>query len=701
MTIDVSAFRVAETLSAPQPLPNGVRFTTEIGPLTVTLHAQGILRLRLGESDLPDYGLLAEPAGDGTEAMVMEVPDGYRVAGGGVVIDFTVNPVRFRLYRTHDLVATSISDEHFRGWTRLPAIARGPDHWLVSFALQGSEAIYGLGERFSTLNARGQLINSRNEDALGVNTEHAYKNIPFAFSPKGWGVLAHSPATVISGVGHPQWSNRSLVMLVEDAAADLFLFVGQDPAALLERLTWLTGRPQRPPDWSLGVWLSRAYYRTPAEALQAAQEIRAHRIPCDVITFDGRAWQDTPTRFLFEWDPSRFDDPKASVQALKDLGFKVCNWEYPYVSINNPHFGELADKGYFLKDAKTGAPYQYHWDPGPFGQVLTPLPTSGLLDFTNPEAYAFWRDQHKALFDIGVDVMKVDFGEQIPDEVVAFNGDGGRRLHSVYALLYNRCVYEATEQHYDGEPMVWARSGWIGSQRYPVQWGGDPQSDWGGLVGSIRGGLNWGLSGVPYYASDVGGFYGAQQPDPELYIRWTQAAIYGSHFRFHGIGVREPWGFGQEALGICRQTLEWRYRLIPYLAQAMDRAAATGLPVMRAMVLAFPKDPAAWAFDLQFMCGPDLLVCPVTEPEAMTGGHLTVYLPAGERWVDLATGTVQDGGQVLTVTCPLDRIPVYGRVGGVLPLGPVVQHTGELPGGRATIVEQWRFAATGIEKSAG
>ena len=426
-----------------------------------------------------------------------------------------------------------------------------------------------------------------------------------------------------------------------------------------------------PPRWSLGAWLSRAYYRTADELLDVAQEVVDRDLPIDVITLDGRAWQDTDTRFAFEWDPVRYPKPEGVIAALMDKGLRLCVWEYPLVSVRNRLFDEMAAKGWLLKD-RHGEPSIYRFDPEPFGQVLTPLPDSGLVDFTHPDAFAFWRDRHLPLFNQGVAVFKSDFGEQVPDDAIAHNGDTGRRLHNVYPLLYNRCVFEAariatarqTATDTPDRPLVFGRSGWIGSQRYPVQWGGDPQTDWEGLAGSIRGGLSWGLSGAPCYATDIGGFYGAP-PDAELFVRWTQAAVFASHMRFHGVGPREPWAFGDDALAIVRDFLALRYRLIPYLEQTLAEAEQTGLPVMRAMPVAFPAERTLAGLDGQYMFGPDLLVAPVVRP----GGHVTVVLPPGD-WVDFWDGTKLLGNRRLSLTCPLDRIPVYVRAGATLPLGP-------------------------------
>src|SRR5438445_5513918 len=312
----------------------------------------------------------------------------------------------------------------------------------------------------------------------------------------------------------------------------------------------------------------------------------------------------------------------------------------------------------------------------PFSGALTPLPPSGIVDFTHPDAYAWWRDAHEPLFKAGVDVIKSDFGEHVPDDAVAFNGDTGARLHNVYPLLYNRCVYDATRKFTptDGQPViVWSRAGWAGSQRYPVQWGGDPQSDWEGLAASIRGALSWGMSGGPYHATDIGGFYGSEPPAPELYLRWLQMSVFSSHMRLHGLSPREPWAFGEEAERVARQWIAFRYRLLPYLKTVIAQATTTGMPVMRAMPLAFPGVALTRGYETQFMCGDALLIAPIVSP----GGEVEVALPSG-AWYDLATRQRLAGRQVIRYRAPLDRFPVFGREGYALPLGPVVQHTGEI-----------------------
>jgi len=684
MTFDTTAFVRLDALQMFDKSASGASFTTSTGDiLEASSYGPGVFRMRVGPSTLPDYGLVV---GRAKACKVEHGENGaWRLTSGESTLEISSAPLRFRLLHRGAPVAGSITDEHFRGFTRLPAFGRVREgaHWTMALALASGEPVYGLGEKFGPLNKRGQLVHSHVADALGVNTGLAYKNVPFAWGPgngKGaWGFFVHTTASVTHGVGHPDWSHRSYAIDLEDEALDVFVFAADTPAGILDLYTQLTGRPATVPLWSLGLWVSRAYYKTPEEATAVAAKLRAHRIPCDVLTLDGRAAWKVETRVDFEWDPDRFPNPRAALAAIREHNLRICVWEYPYVSVHSPLFMELASRGYLLTTAD-GDPYVFGWDtaPGtsPFGKVLTPLPESGIVDFTHPGAYVWWRDAHAPLFADGVDVIKSDFGEQVPDDAVAFNGDSGRRLHNVYPLLYNKCVYEATakfQRDRESAPMVWGRAGWTGSQRYPIQWGGDPQSDWEGLAASIRGALSWGMSGVPYHSSDIGGFYGSQQPSPELYVRWLQATVFSSHIRLHGIGEREPWAFGAEAEAAAKKWLGFRYRLIPYLQHAIAEAVATGMPVMRAMALAYPGNALVRTFETQFMCGDTLLVAPVVQ----AGGEVEIALPPG-AWYDLISRQRFPGQRVLRYKAALDQFPVFGREGHALQMGFAVQHTGEI-----------------------
>jgi alpha-D-xyloside xylohydrolase len=635
-----------------------VRVPTSGGELAITLHTFGA-RLRLGPT-ARDYGILVAPPA----ALDVDLSDDgerTRIAAGDLVLTLEHAPLAFTLDRGGRRVQSSPSDAHFVRRYRLPPFAQLDHGWLLSLELGHATRVYGLGEKWGRLDHRGELIRSFNHDALGANAERSYKNTPFAWSPDGWGVFVHTCAAVTHAVGHAPWSQRAYALEVDSPTLDLFLFDGADGAEQLAQYTALTGRAPIPPRWSLGVILSKAYYKDADEILAVAREVRRRGMPCETITFDGRAWQDTDTRFAFEWCPKRYPDPKPVLDALKAMDFRICVWEYPLISVRNPLFAELAARGWLIRDRRTGEAYRYQWDLEPFGPVLTPLPESGLLDFTEPDAYAYWRDRHRALFEAGVDMIKADFGEQVDEHMVASDGSHGSELHNAYALLYNRCVYEAAQRYAKDGAFLFSRAAWAGSQRYPSQWGGDPQADWGGLAASIRGALSWGMSGGPYFATDVGGFY-ADRRDPELYVRWAQAAVFSAHMRLHGIGPREPWSYGEAAEAAVNAALALRVRLLPYLERCLAEARATGLPVQRAMVLACPDEPAAWAFETQFFLGADLLVAPCLAP----GGEVEVYLPQGD-WQRYPDGQAIVGGRCHRLTLGLAEIAVFRRIGVVLP----------------------------------
>ncbi|KPZ55404.1 alpha-xylosidase [Pseudoalteromonas sp. P1-25] len=665
---DWNAIEPARLIAEPKLQGHVLVLPTQFGEVSVTISQFG-LRLNAGSTHDETFKILTTTPSN-LPLSLNTLDHGFAATAGDYRLEFYSDPFYFKLYKNDKLVQQSATDGHFVRQHRLPPLAKTNNGWILSLELNYDEAVYGLGEKWGKLDKRGQLIRSYNHDALGVNAEKSYKNTPYAWSPEGWNLFVHTPAPVTHGVGYALWSQRAYVCLVEDDALDVFLYQEQTPAQSINRYCELTGFAPVPPQWSFGVILSKAYYKDADELLSVAREVRAKNMPCDVITLDGRAWQDTDTRFAFEWDPTRYADPKPVLDELKAMDFKICVWEYPMISVNNPLFAKAAENGWLIKDKRTGKAYQYEWDLSPFGEVLTPLPESGILDFTHPDAYEYWLESHKPLFELGVDMIKADFGEQLEDEnMVSHSGDSGIRLHNVYSMLYNRCVYEAAEKYCKTGPFLFSRSAWTGSQRFPAQWGGDPQADWQGLAASIRGSLAWGMSGGPFFATDIGGFY-KDTRDAELYVRWAQASVFSAHMRLHGIGPREPWSYTEQASDAVFAALKLRYQLIPYLQACAEQAQQTGLPIQRAMALAFPDEVLAHRFDQQFMCGEKLLVVPCVVPN----GKVKFYLPQGE-WLSFPDGQTYEGGKYYEETLELTQMAVFVRKGDTLMLGPEVQHT--------------------------
>jgi alpha-D-xyloside xylohydrolase len=679
--LDSSDYLPIDASSSLGASASGASFATSTGDmLEIGSFGPGIFRLRVGPNTRPDYGLIAARA---QRCDVAQPSRGlWTFTAGDGSLELAGTPLTLRLMHAGKTVLASITDRTRGGKTRLPAIgrARQGQSWVAAYALASGEPVYGLGAQAATLNKRGQLVDSQVE-AAGASPFASGTSAPFCWSPGpgggAWGIYVHTPSRVLHGVGYPGWSQRSYGLVVDDEALDLFLIAARDPAQVIERYTALTGRAPEVPRWSLGVWIARDDDSSADDAVAAASDLRARRVPCDVLTLDGAAPWDRWTSFDFRWDPRRYPDPAGALARIRQHGFKVGVCEEPAISIHSPLFHDLAARKYLMTDAD-GRPYERAGgtapDDAPAGAQLAP-PT-GIVDLTNPAAYAWWRNAHEALFKAGVDVIEAGGGGDVPADAIAFNGDTGQRVANVYPLLYGRCVFDAAEKFAPAEqapPLIWSGAGWTGSQRYPVQSGGETQSDWEGLAASIRASLSSGMSGVPYRACEVGGGYGGEPASAELYLRWLQAGVFASHLKLRAGGGRDPWPLDADQEKIALQWLEFRYRLLPYLGTVVAQAARTGLPVMRAMPLAFPGNALTRAYDMQFMCGDALLVAPVIA----AGGEVDVALPPG-AWYDLATRQRVAGRQVIRYRATLDRVPVFGREGHALPLGPAVQHTGEV-----------------------
>ncbi len=690
MLFDASAFLRIGIEGSVDATSASAAFATSTGDiLEITACAGDAFRLRIGPSTRPDYGLMAGRAR--SFSATRQERGTWTLANGDAELVLGGSPCSLRLDFKGATLLESTTDRLASGDTRLPALGRAQRGglWVAALALDSGEPVYGLGEKFGRLDKRGELVHSQVEDAQSVNTGQGYRNVPFAWSPGigrgAWGVFVHTPGMVTHGVGHPDWSHRSYAVAVEDEALDLVLFAAGAPAGVLDAFTSLTGRAPPVPRWSLGLWAAGAHDTTDA-ALATAQRVRQRRIPCDVVVVQASALAQ-PAAAPGEDEPAA--DPAAALAQLRALGLRTCVREHPYVPAHSRGFRELAQSGYLLRNAH-GQPYAAAWrsNAGSTTEV-------GMFDFTHPEASAWWRDAHAALFAAGAAAIDGTGGEHVPDDAIAHNGDWGRRLHNAYPLLQDRCVFEATAKFAaegDTPPLVWSRAGWTGSARHSLGSPGAAQSDWEGLAASIRGALSWGMSGGAFAGIDIGGDNG-DGPGGELYARWLQAAVFASHLRLPRTEGREPWAFGPEVEAICRKWLAFRYRLVPYLERAAAESAATGLPLMRAMPLAFPRNALLRGYETQFMCGDAMLVAPVVR----AGGEVEVALPPG-NWFDLNTRQRLPGRQVLRYRAKADQFPVFGREGHVLPLGRAVQHTDEIDAA-APIELAWIFGRPGVPLS--
>ncbi|GII03506.1 TIM-barrel domain-containing protein [Planobispora takensis] len=547
-----------------------------------------------------------------------------------------------------------------------------------SFAAPADEAFAGFGESFTPLDKRGQRPVMWNFDAFGAESQRAYKNVPFYLSSRGYGVLVDSGTPVEFDVC--QSTHSCVQIVVPDDLIDYYVIAGPTPPEVLDRFDRLTCRPLLPPKWAFGTWISSGFFvDTQERVMNRARTIRERGIPCDVLHLD-TYWQTDGHWSDLRWDEAGFPDPAGMLAELKEMGFKVCLWMNPYVSHLSPAFPAAAEAGYFLKkqDGEVYVADSWHGS----------YPACGIVDFTNPDAAEWFRGLLRPLLEQGVQVFKTDFAEGVPHDAVAFNGMTGTDLHNVYTLLFNDVVAEVTRE-VAGHGMVWARSSFLGGQRHSAQWSGDTYTSYPAMGSTLRGGLSHGLSGIPFWSHDAGGFTG--RPTDDLYVRWTQFGAFSPLLRLHGTTSREPWEFPEvEAEAVA--ALKLRYRLMPYLYTAAAEAARTGAPMMRALCVDHPDDPVAWQADLEYLLGRDLLVAPMTSPD----GVRRVYLPAGD-WVDHWTGEVLAGGRYVTVRTPLDRIPLFVRHGALIPvLAEPGGTVGDGPFGEITLLGYGTVTGTAV-----
>ena len=626
----------------------------ELG-ISVTPVNERTLRVRVHTSNvLPDDSadevmLVAEPQAQPRAWKAVRTASGdVQYASPYGILEIKSSPWRIVLKDAsgRDLTHTRTWSDNDSTQIKVPPfsfIKRGSDNTRSInpvFSLAPGEKIYGLGESPTALNKAGQKLNLFVTDPQGPEGRDMYKPIPFWFSNRGYGMFMHTSAPVTMDMGNSYIGANKIFMADEDM--DFFIFFGE-PKDMLSEYTALTGRPDVPPLWSFGTWMSRISYFTEDEARDVAAQLKKHRIPADVIHLD-TGWFDVDWQCDYEFSPERFADAGKMVQDLLKQGYHISLWQLPYFVPGNKYFPELVEKGLAVKNGRGTIPYE-----------------DAVLDFTNPATVDWYQEKIKKLIGMGVGAIKVDFGEAAPIEGVYHNGRTGWYEHNLYPLRYNKAVADATRD-VSGENIIWARSAWAGSQRYPLHWGGDAATTNTGMQGTVRAGLSLGLSGFPFWSHDMGGFV-TSTPE-SLYRRWLPVGFLTSHTRAHGAPPTEPWLYdNKEFTDYFRRCAEMKYSLMPYIYTQATESAANGWPMFRAMLLEFPNDPGVWNIDDQYMFGSEMLVAPLFEE----GFERDVYLPGDKPWHDYQTGSVyQPGWQHIKADGPLQCI-ILVRDGASIP----------------------------------
>jgi alpha-D-xyloside xylohydrolase len=515
------------------------------------------------------------------------------------------------------------------------------------------ECVYGLGERFTAFVKNGQVVETWNEDG-GTGCDQAYKSVPFYLTNRGYGVLVNETGPVSFEVASEKVSR--VQFSIPGESLDYFVIYGPDPKDVLRKLSALTGRPALPPAWSFGLWLSTSFTTNYDEATVTSfiEGMKSRDLPLHVFHFDC-FWMREFNWCDLQWDTRTFPDPAGMLRRLHERGLKISVWINPYIAQCSPLFEEGRRLGCLLKRPNGEVWQRDQWQPG-----------MGIVDFTNPAAREWFAGHLRRLVEMGVDCFKTDFGERIPTDVVYHDGSDPVKMHNFYPIGYNETVFSTLEKiRGEGEAIVFARSAFATGQRFPVHWGGDCYSTFESMAESLRGGLSFGICGFGFWSHDIGGFEG--QAPAAVYKRWVAFGLLSSHSRLHGSSsYRVPWNYDDEACDVLRFFTKLKCRLMPYLFGAAVQAHREGIPVMRAMALEFPGDPACDTLDRQYMLGGSILVAPVFSED----GWVDYYLPEG-RWTHLLTGEVQAGGRWHRARHGFLSLPLLVRPGTVLPVGAV------------------------------
>ncbi|MCB0047822.1 MAG: hypothetical protein KDD92_20535 [Caldilineaceae bacterium] len=565
----------------------------------------------------------------------------------------------------------------------------------LRFACAAGERFFGLGERFNALNQRGNVLDIRCYEQYKNQGKRTYLPIPFLLSSLGYGLWVQSARWMQFDLAASRTDCWTLEAdLGPEEALTLSWFQAEDPFVIVGDFARRTGPPVLPPAWSFGLWMSGNEWNSLARVEQEVAASFEHGITPGVIVLE--AWSDEATFYIWndaEYAPrpgnetfqyadftfptgGKWPDPKAMIDGLHAQGIRVLLWQVPILKADEGNNEQHAlDRAHFLRAGYAAA----EADDSP--HAVRPFWFRGgeIWDVTNPAARDWWFRKRAYLIDeLGIDGFKTDGGEHLWGESVRFaDGRRGDELWNEYPQLYSQAYFDFANGDQAGagdqgaERITFSRAGYTGSQRAPLHWAGDENSTWDAFRRSILAGLSAGLSGIPFWGWDFGGFSG-EVPSAELYLRAMAMATfcpvmqYHSEYNAHRAPSRDrtPWNIqarwgDDRVIPGARFFTNLRHNLLPYIWQEARHAAATGRPMMRSAQV---SDPAAGQYDYCF--GRDLLISPVVEPDVT---EWTVCLPRG-RWRDFWTGDAYVGGQAVEIAVPLTRIPVFVRAGASIPL---------------------------------
>ena len=632
---------------------------------------ENALRVRAwkqAEPDPQDWALLPQ---DGCDPVIEVREDGGSIINGKIRAELNlIGKLTFYNQRGEVLLEEYLRDRRDMFGSTCSSLnveARefksiiGGDYRLAArFISNPKEKLYGMGQYQQAF-----------LDLKGADLELAQRNsqasVPFLLSSLGYGFLWNNPAVgrVNFGKNITTWEAFSTKKL------DYWITAGDTPAQIEEAYANATGKVPMMPEFAMGYWQCKLRYQTQEELLEVAREYKRRGLPISVIVVDFFHW---PLQGEWKFDPAYWPDPDAMIRELKEMGIELMVSIWPTVDYRSENFEEMQAKGLLVR-VESGIPISMDFQ----GNTLH-------YDPTNPEARDYvWQKAKKNYYDKGVKIFWLDEAEP---EYTVYSFENYRyhlgpdvQVGNIYPAMYAKNFYDGMTAEGQENVINLLRCAWAGSQRYgALVWSGDIKSSFDSMKNQLAAGLNMGIAGIPWWTTDIGGFFGANIGDPafhELLIRWFQYGCFCPVMRMHGYrwplqpqygttggatcvsgAPNEVWSFGPEVETILSKYLFLREGMKPYITGLMEQAHEKGTPVMRPLFYDFPEDQKAWEVEDQYLFGPDVLVKPVTEAGCRS---VIVYLPAGADWTNAWTGRRFQGGQTVTVDAPLEQIPLFTK----------------------------------------
>jgi len=611
-----------------------------------------------------DWALASRPS---AQAEITVSPEGAVLTNGKIRLSLSNNG-KITVYNQKD---ERILEEDTRKFCALKIEARefrpipgGDYHLTARFqSLDPNERVYGMGQY------QQPYLNLKGTD-LELAHRNSQASVPFMISSLGYGLLWNNPAVGRAVFG----KNVTSFEAFSTQALDYWIVAGDTPAELIEAYGSVAGTVPMMPEYGLGFWQCKLRYQTQEELLHVAREYKRQGLPIDVIVIDFFHW---PHQGDWKFDPAYWPDPKAMIEELKSMGIQLMVSIWPTVETDSENYEEMLENGYLIR-----------CDRGVDTSFIFLDKNTLPFDATNPEARGYvWAKVKEHYYDAGVRLFWLDEAEP---EYNIYDFDNYRyysgpclQTGNIYPSCYSQAFYDGMKAAGQTNIVNLVRCAWAGSQKYgALVWSGDIPSTFGSMKNQLAAGLNMGIAGIPWWTTDIGGFYGGDPTNPEfqeLFIRWFQWGAFCPVMRLHG--DREPrqpqygttggyfcasgadnevWSYGPGAFEICKKYLRLREEMRDYTRKLMEEAHTKGLPLMRAMFVEFPDDPVCWELEEQYMYGDKYLVAPILN---LGQRARKVYLPSGCDW-RLSDGSQQifSGGQWTEVRAPLDTMPVFERV---------------------------------------